>query len=214
MAESWITIANLVGPPGTTLWSGLTGTPPALSIFSGTLAWTVLTGVPSTFAPSAHASTHAHGGADPVTITYADLASIPASFTPSAHPTTHKSGGSDAIALDTLAAPTDITTLNASSSKHGLLVKASGTATDFVGGDNACHAHTTVPLDTLGATTDITTLNVSTTAHGLCPKAPNNTTTFLRGDATYSTIPLDGYTLQNGVYRCCLDECGLHRNGG
>jgi hypothetical protein len=39
-----------------------------------------------------------------------------------------------------------------------------------------------------------------TTAHGLCPKAPNNTTTFLRGDATYSTIPLGGYTLQNGVY--------------
>jgi hypothetical protein len=77
-------------------------------------------------------------------------------------------------------------------------VKVSGTATDFV--DNACHAHTTVPLDTLGATTAITTLNVSTTAHGLCPKAPNNTTTFLRGDATYSTIPLDGYTLQNGVY--------------
>ncbi|HVW10894.1 MAG TPA: hypothetical protein VHC90_20045 [Bryobacteraceae bacterium] len=31
-----------------------------------TLPWTFLTGVPSTFAPSAHASTHQYGGSDPV----------------------------------------------------------------------------------------------------------------------------------------------------
>ena len=43
--------------------------------------------------------------------------------TPTAHATSHKSGGSDSIKLDELAAPTDITTLNASTSAHGLLPK-------------------------------------------------------------------------------------------
>jgi hypothetical protein len=35
------------------------------------------------FPPSAHASTHAHGGSDPVTITYSDLVGAPASLPPS-----------------------------------------------------------------------------------------------------------------------------------
>lgn len=42
---------------------------------------------------------------------------------PEAHATTHKSGGTDAVKLDELAAPTDVTTLNASTSAHGLLPK-------------------------------------------------------------------------------------------
>lgn len=42
---------------------------------------------------------------------------------PEAHATTHKSGGDDAIKLDELAAPTDVTTLDASTSAHGLLPK-------------------------------------------------------------------------------------------
>lgn len=110
-------------------------------------------------------------------------------FTPAtlAHATTHKSGGSDSIKLDEFAAPTDITTLNSTSSQHGLLVKVSGTATDFVGGDNACHAHTTVPLDTLGTPTDITTLNSTTSQHGLLPKLGGGSTNFLRADGTWAT---------------------------
>lgn len=40
-----------------------------------------------------------------------------------AHATTHKSGGSDSIKLDELAAPTDITTLDVSTSAHGLMPK-------------------------------------------------------------------------------------------
>jgi hypothetical protein len=60
---------------------------------------------------------------------------VPAGGAPAAHATTHKSGGSDPIALDTLAAPTDIATLNASSSAHGLLPKLSGTTTTFLRGD-------------------------------------------------------------------------------
>lgn len=39
------------------------------------------------------------------------------------HAVQHKAGGTDTIALDTLAAPTDITTLDASTSAHGLMKK-------------------------------------------------------------------------------------------
>ena len=61
----------------------------------------------------------------------------PATFAPSAHAVTHRSGGSDAIAIDTLAAPTDITTLNASTSAHGLLPKLNNNASQFLNGQGA-----------------------------------------------------------------------------
>jgi hypothetical protein len=54
--------------------------------------------------PTTHAVTHAHGGSDPVTITYSDLAGIPASFTPTAHHATHLTGGSDIIPAPTTSA--------------------------------------------------------------------------------------------------------------
>jgi hypothetical protein len=54
--------------------------------------------------------------------------------TPSAHATSHKSGGSDAIKLDELAAPTDVTTLNATTSAHGLMPKGDGNAVHFYSG--------------------------------------------------------------------------------
>lgn len=44
--------------------------------------------------------------------------------TPTAHATSHKTGGSDAIKLDELSAPTDVTTLDVSTSLHGLVPKA------------------------------------------------------------------------------------------
>jgi len=53
------------------------------------------------------------------------------------HAPTHQSGGSDPLKLDTLAAPTDITTLNASASAHGLLPKLSGSAAQFLNGNGA-----------------------------------------------------------------------------
>lgn len=57
--------------------------------------------------------------------------------TPTTHATSHKSGGSDSIALDTLAVPTDITTLNASTSAHGLMMKYPGGTTTFLRADNS-----------------------------------------------------------------------------
>lgn len=53
---------------------------------------------------------------------------------PKSHATSHKSGGTDAIKLDELAEGTDITTLNATASVHGLLPKLSGVATEFLNG--------------------------------------------------------------------------------
>lgn len=55
--------------------------------------------------------------------------------TPTAHAPTHKSGGSDPIKLDELAAPTDIVTLNASATAHGLLPKWPNNTTTFFRGD-------------------------------------------------------------------------------
>lgn len=55
--------------------------------------------------------------------------------TPVLHATSHKSGGSDAIKLDELAAPTDVATLNASSTAHGLLPKLSGSVNTVLRGD-------------------------------------------------------------------------------
>lgn len=59
---------------------------------------------------------------------------------PALHAATHQAGGTDPLALDTLAAPTDIVTLNASSSAHGLLPKLSGVATDTLKGDGTWSA--------------------------------------------------------------------------
>ena len=57
--------------------------------------------------------------------------------TPLAHAVSHKAGGSDAVQLDELAAPSDNTNLNASTSAHGLLPKLSGLSTDALKGDGS-----------------------------------------------------------------------------
>jgi len=53
------------------------------------------------------------------------------------HATSHKSGGSDAVKLDELAAPTDVTTLNASASAHGLMQKYPGGTSTFLRADGS-----------------------------------------------------------------------------
>jgi len=50
------------------------------------------------------------------------------------HHETHESGGTDAIKLDDLALPDDVTDLNASTSRHGLLPKLTGVTTQFLNG--------------------------------------------------------------------------------
>jgi hypothetical protein len=73
------------------------------------------------------ASTSAPGG---ITEAEAD-----ARYAPLIHASRHKSGGADPIRLDELAAPTDVTTLNASTSAHGLLPKLDNNTAHFLRGD-------------------------------------------------------------------------------
>jgi len=56
-------------------------------------------------------------------------------FAAATHASQHKAAGADAIKLDELAAPTDVTTLNATTGAHGLLPKLSGSASDVFKGD-------------------------------------------------------------------------------
>lgn len=56
---------------------------------------------------------------------------------PGAHATTHYANASDPIKLDALAPPDDVTTLNATTSAHGLLRKLSGTTGTYLEGTGA-----------------------------------------------------------------------------
>ena len=116
------------------------------------------TALDSVYAASAKGVTngdsHDHSGGDGAQIDYSTLSGLPTlggaaalnvgttagtvaagndsrftdAHTPTAHATSHESGGADAIKLDELAAPTDVTTLNASTSAHGLAPKATAPA--------------------------------------------------------------------------------------
>jgi len=140
-------------PVATTLRTGaapkLSGT--ATTFLNGTGAYSTPAGV----VPAAHASTHLSAGSDPIAIAtsvlaglcpavdnttiqvvanklscvslaYSNLTGVPATFAPSAHQASHVTG-TDQIP-------------SASASARGLLAQLSGNTTDYVGGDNVCHA--------------------------------------------------------------------------
>src|SRR5262245_36172336 len=54
---------------------------------------------------------------------------------PSAHAVNHRAGGSDPLALDSLAAPSDITAGNVSTTAHGFAPKLPGSTTVYLRGD-------------------------------------------------------------------------------
>jgi len=58
-----------------------------------------------------------------------------AEFKPGFHAASHKSAGGDAIKLDELAAPTDVTTLDATTGQHGLMKKLGGGTANFMRAD-------------------------------------------------------------------------------
>lgn len=78
----------------------------------------------------------------------------------------------------------DVTTLNVTSTKHGLAPKSGGSATTFLNGA-ATPAYAAVKDSDL-STSDITTNDVSTSKHGFVPKATGLTTQFLNANAAYS----------------------------
>ena len=85
------------------------------------------------------------------------------SRTPTTHATSHKSGGGDVIKLDEFAATTDITTLNASTTAHGLLPKLSNVSTQYLNGVGSWAALT--PAENTGTATG--TANGSTTVFNI-----------------------------------------------
>ena len=133
--------------------------------------------------PTAHATSHQNGGADEISVAglsglLADAQTAAAhthvagditgtavltadsrlsdSRTPLAHATSHKTGGSDAIKLDELAAPTDVTTLNATTAQHGLLPKLPGGTSTFLRADGAFAAPPGGGITTLRTTVNQT----------------------------------------------------------
>lgn len=76
--------------------------------------------------------------ADLATRAHSNLSDAPAdAHHAQIHASSHLSGGGDPVKLDDLAAPDDNTDLNASTSKHGLLLKLDNVATHFLDGQGA-----------------------------------------------------------------------------
>lgn len=135
-----------------TAHAGLSAEQALASLATGVVKVTTGTGVLSTavantdYAAASHVTRHQDGGADELSV--AGLSGLLADGqTPLAHATAHKAGGSDAIKLDELAAPTDVTTLNASASAHGLMQKYPGGTTTFLRADGAFAAPTATAGD-------------------------------------------------------------------
>ena len=120
-------------------YSDLTGVPaiPAASSTTPVMDGTGTIGVGTTYARADH-------------VHPSDTSRMAVGAAPTAHAPSHKSGGGDAIALDTLAATTDITTLNASSTAHGLLPKLSNVAGQYLNGTGGWTVPTP-PATSLGA---------------------------------------------------------------
>lgn len=86
-------------------------------------------------------------GTTSLTVCIGDDVRLSDSRTPLVHAVSHKSGGADAIKLDELAAPTDVTTLDASTTAHGLMQKYPGWTTNFLRADGAFAAPTAAAAD-------------------------------------------------------------------
>lgn len=155
---------------------------------------------------------------------YSSLTGIPSTFAPSAHATSHKSGGSDAIKLDELAAPTDVTTLNATTSAHGLMPKGTGSTTTFfrsdmtqatpAGGSGATYTDFTKDLGVSrrSGTFDITGLsgltadkvvNVVQTAAAIASKGN------ARDEPEMEQIKVTGYVVDATTIRCYWSALGV-----
>jgi hypothetical protein len=223
---------RLVSPGiATATQPGYVPTPPndATKVLTGAMtyaavAYANVTGTP-TLGTSAAKDIPSSGNASSTQVVYGTDTRLSDSRTPTAHASSHQSGGSDAIALDTLGATTDITTLNATTAAHGLLPKLGGGTTNFFRADGSyaavaysglsgtpstfspsAHASThqsggsdSIALDALASTTDVTTLNATTSAHGLLPKLGGGTTNFFRADGAYAALPANSTSVAGTV---------------
>jgi hypothetical protein len=118
-------------------------------------------------------------------------ATPPTTMTPTAHATSHKSGGSDAVKLDELAAPTDITTLNATTALHGLCPKGDNSILHYLRGDLTWAALSAASIPS-GLDMGLITTGVTTTgANLILNSGPDSATGWAYGAAGGAT---GGYT--------------------
>ena len=224
-------IVDVTGVGGNTDWNGIVNKPstfpPTLPIAeSGVtnlvsdLAGKVGTSDPrlsDARTPLVHASTHAHGGSDPVTITYSDLASIPSTFTPSAHASTHAHGGSDPVTItysDLSGIPSTFApSAHHTSHQHGGSDAVSITYSDLLSipSSFAPSAHETSHItggsDIIPAPT--------TSKSGLVPVLPSTSATskFLRGDATFVAVDYSALTSVPSTFTPAA-HATTHESGG
>lgn len=125
------------------------------------------------------------------------------------------------LRLDTISAPTDVTTLNSTTDAHGLFPKLSGSSDQYVNGkgewatvtggggassDLVVHGHTgpadggAIKLDDLQPPDDTTDLDATVAMHGLLPKLGANTAHFLNGYGAFTPIT-DAQNNYNGAVR-------------
>lgn len=135
-------------------------------------------------------------------LTWAGFAALlSASYAALTHASRHKSGGADAIKLDELAAPTDVTTLNATSSAHGLMPKADKVKLDTIQAAADVTSATNVGSSIAGANAKTTPINADTLP--LIDSAAGNVlkkVTWANVKATLKTYFDTLYSTFNGAY--------------
>jgi hypothetical protein len=83
--------------------------------------------------PLTHAESHENAGDDPINVTGL-VGLLATAQTPATHAASHKSLGADPIRIDELKIATDVTTLNSTTTEHGLLRKLSGQVGEYMSG--------------------------------------------------------------------------------
>jgi hypothetical protein len=109
--------------------------------------------------------------------------------TPSTHATSHKTGGSDAIKLDELAAQTDVTTLNVTSTAHGLAPKSPADATKYLNGAATPAFAAIAESDVTNLATDLAAKATITGAQVLTNKQISPRTQTVTSAATVTAAP-------------------------
>ena len=137
---------------------------------------------------------------------------------PATHAASHQSGGSDPLSLDTLAAPTDVTTLNASTSAHGLLKKLSNVSTEYMNGQGNWAtppgAPSTVRQAALQTKTDATLVNATNLVFAVSANTTYRFKFSILFRSTVATVGLKlGLTFPAVTIQGCMVSIPIAANG-
>lgn len=114
--------------------------------------------------------------------------------------------GDQTLPTDATLSTSDVTTNNASTSKHGFLKKLDNTATHFMDGTGAWDAVGDADL----AITDVTTNNATTSAHGFLKKLDNNAAHYMDGTGAWSTPAGGSSTGYSAVMDAIMDYLAVN----